>query len=70
LAEISEHKRFGAGVSLSPPVKIARPPIGTQLARPENEDIAANDFNPFHKSHLPHLEWPQVPGDSNVNNLA
>jgi hypothetical protein len=44
-------------------VEIAAPPIGTQLARPQDENVAANNLNPFHKSHLLYLEWPQVPGD-------
>ena len=43
-------------------VKVAAPPIGTQLARPDHENIATHYFNPFHRSHLPDLEWPPVPG--------
>jgi hypothetical protein len=62
LAEILEHERLDAGVGFDSLVKIAAPPIGTQLARPEDENVATNHFNPFHKSHLPCLEWPQVPG--------
>ena len=63
LAEILEHERLDAGVRFDPFVEIAAPPIGTDLARPKNENIAAYYFNPFHKSHLPDLEWPQVPGE-------
>ena len=52
LAEILEHERFDAGVSFDSLVKIAAPPVWTQLARPNHENIATNHFNPFHKSHL------------------
>jgi hypothetical protein len=62
LAEILEHERLDARVGLDSLVKVAAPPVGPQLARPNHENIAANHFNPFHKSHLPYLEWPQVPG--------
>jgi hypothetical protein len=64
LAEILEHEGFDAGVALDALVKIAAPPVGTQLPSPDDENVAANNFNPFHKSHLPDLEWPQVPGGS------
>jgi hypothetical protein len=64
LAEILEHKRLDAVLRFDSLVKIAAPPIGTQLARPDHENIATHYFNPFHKSHLPDLEWPPVPGDS------
>ena len=64
LAEILEHERFDAVVGLYSLVKIAAPPVGTQLTSPDDENVAANNFDPFHKSHLPDLEWPQVPGGS------
>jgi hypothetical protein len=51
-AEILEHKRLNCRVRFDSLVKIAAPPIGTQLARPDYENIATNHFNPFHKSHL------------------
>ena len=62
LAEILEHEGLDAGIGFDSLVEIAAPAIGTQLARPEHKNIAANYFNPFHKSHLPDVEWPQVPG--------
>jgi len=62
LAEIFEHERLDAGVGFDFLVEVATPPVGTDLARPQDEDISAYYFNPFHKSHLPDLEWPQVPG--------
>jgi hypothetical protein len=62
LAEILEHERLDAGIGFDSLVQIAAPPIGTQLACANHENVAANHFNPFHKSHLPYLEWPQVPG--------
>ena len=52
LAEILEYERLYSVVAFNPLVKIATPPVGTQLARPENENVATNHFNPFHKSHL------------------
>jgi len=63
LAEILEYERLDAGVGFDALVKVAAPPVGTDLARPQDENIAANYFDPFHKSHLPELEWPQVPGE-------
>jgi hypothetical protein len=62
LAEILEHECLDAVLRFDSLVKVAAPPIGTQLARPNHENIAAYYFNPFHKSHLPDLEWPPVPG--------
>jgi hypothetical protein len=62
LAEILEHERLDAGVGFDSLVKIATPAIGTQLACANDENVATNHFNPFHKSHLPYPEWPQVPG--------
>jgi hypothetical protein len=53
LAEILEHERLDAGLGFDSLVKIAAPPVGTQLARPNDENVATNHFNPFHKSHLP-----------------
>ena len=61
-AEILEHEGLDAGLAFDPLVEIAAPPVGTQLPRPDDEDIAAYNFDPFHKSHLPDWEWPQVPG--------
>jgi hypothetical protein len=58
-AEILEHERLDAGIGFDTFVKIAAPPVGTQLAGPKDENVATNHFNPFHKSHLPYLEWPQ-----------
>ena len=52
LAEILEHEGLDAGVAFDPLVKVAAPPVGTQLARPNHENIATNHFDPFHKSHL------------------
>ena len=69
LTEILEHERLDAGVAFDPLIKVATPPVGTQLARPNHENIATNHFNPFHKSHLPYLEWPQAPGIK-INYLA
>jgi hypothetical protein len=61
-AEILEHERLDPGVGFDSLVEVTAPPVGTQLARPNDENVAANHFNPFHKSHLPYFEWPQVPG--------
>jgi len=63
-AEILEHERLDAGIRFDTFVKIAAPPVGTQLPGPNDENVAANNFNPFHKSHLPDLKWLQVPGGS------
>jgi hypothetical protein len=62
LAEILEHERFDAGLSFDSLVEVAAPAIGAQLARAQDEDIAAYYFDPFHKSHLPDMEWLQVSG--------
>ena len=62
LAEILEYERLDASVSFDSLVKIAAPPVGPQLARPNHENVATHHFNPFHKSHLPYLEWPQGRG--------
>jgi hypothetical protein len=56
LAEIFEHERLDAGFSFDPLVEIAAPPVGTDLARPDHENVAAYYFNPFHNSHLADLE--------------
>jgi hypothetical protein len=52
LAEILEHERLDAGVAFDSLVEVATPPVGTELARPNHENIATNHFDPFHKSHL------------------
>ena len=52
LAEILEHERLDAGVGFDSLIQVATPPVGTQLARPNHENIATNHFDPFHKSHL------------------
>ena len=62
LAEILEHEHLDAGVSFDSFIKVAAPTIGTQLACANDENVATNHFNPFHKSHLPYLEWPQGRG--------
>ena len=62
LAEILEHERFDAGVSFDSLVQIAAPPVRTQLASPNYKDIAANNFHPFHESHLQFSKWPWLPG--------
>jgi hypothetical protein len=62
LAEILEHERLDAGVCFDSLIEVAAPTIGTQLACANDENVATNHFNPFHKSHLPYPEWPQVPG--------
>ena len=62
LAEILEHERLDAGVGFNSFIEVAAPPVGSQLARPQYENIAAYYFDPFHKSHLPDVEWPQVSG--------
>ena len=62
LAEILEHERLDPSVSFDSLVEVAAPPVGSQLARPQYENIAAYYFDPFHKSHLPDVEWPQVSG--------
>ena len=62
LAEILEHERLDAGIRFDSFIKVAAPTIGTQLACANDENVATNHFNPFHKSHLPYPEWPQVPG--------
>jgi hypothetical protein len=51
-AEILEHERLDASVSFDSLVKVAAPPVGRQLTRPNHKNIAAHHFNPFHKSHL------------------
>src|SRR5260370_22144639 len=61
-AEVFEHERLDAGVGFDSLVQIATPPVGTQLTRPNDENVATNHFNPFHKSHLPNSEWPKAPG--------
>jgi hypothetical protein len=64
LAEILEDERLDAGVGFDTLVKIAAPPVGTQLARSEDENIATNHFNPFHKSHLLGLGMAAGAGES------
>src|SRR5271163_1465793 len=62
LAEIFEHECLDAGFGFDSLVKIATPPVGAQLARPNDENVATNHFNPFHKSHLLNLGMAAGPG--------
>ena len=68
-AEILEYERLNPCVGFDSLVKVATPPVGTQLPRPNHKNVAAHHFNPFHKSHLPYLEWPQGRGIK-INYLA
>jgi hypothetical protein len=69
LAEIFEHERFDAGLGFDSLVEVAAPPVGTQLPRPENENIAANYFDAFHKTTF--LTWNgRRCGNIRINYLA
>jgi hypothetical protein len=70
LAEILEHERLDASLGFDSLIKIAAPPIGTQLARPNDENVATNHFNPFHKSHLPNIGMAAGAGGTEINYLA
>src|ERR1700687_1744798 len=69
-AEILELKRFDSIVNFDYLVQVATPPVGTQLASPQNKNIAANNFHPFHESHLLSPKWPWLPGGHEINFLA